>query len=81
MAHRYDHIKALVNDGENRENNIQLLCEICHLHKTREDVAMKTATYRVRSKHLGIKRKKRSSFQTNKTGPFRKKMDGTVERR
>ena len=81
MVPEYDHIKALVNGGEHRESNIQILCEICHLHKTGSDVAIKSKTYEKRLKHVGIKKKKRSGFSTNRDGKFKRKMDGTVVRR
>lgn len=75
-----DHVIALINGGENRENNLQPLGDACcNKGKNKRDVAEKSRTYDVRSKHVGAKKK--SGFLTNKTGPFRKKMDGTVERR
>lgn len=52
-----DHRVALVNGGQNREKNLRLLCAWCHKSKTRQDVAIKSKTYRTRAKHLGIKRK------------------------
>lgn len=76
-----DHIIALINDGEHREDNMQLLCEWCHASKTAQDVAMKSRSARVRQRHRGIKGKKRSGFLTNRDGPFRKRMDGSVVRR
>lgn len=75
-----DHITALINGGEHREANFQLLCSTCHKAKTSADVAEKSKVADVRKKHLGI-RKSRSSFLTNRDGPFKKRMDGTVERR
>jgi 5-methylcytosine-specific restriction endonuclease McrA len=51
-----DHKIALINGGANRESNLQVLCEWCHKPKTVFDVAQKAATYRKRSKHLGVKR-------------------------
>ncbi len=75
-----DHKIALINGGENRETNLQSLGNACcNKEKNKRDVAQKAQTYRTRSRHLGIK--KRSGFLTNKIGPFRKKMNGTVERR
>ncbi len=74
----FDHIRALINDGAHREFNLQPLCAApCHKEKTRIDVAIKSKTGRVRAKHLGLRRK-RSSFQTNRDGKFRKRIDGTV---
>lgn len=50
-----DHIIALVNGGEHRETNLQVLCDWCHKVKTREDVAIKAKGAKVRARHLGIK--------------------------
>jgi len=52
----YDHIIALINGGQNRESNLQLLCVPCHATKTKADVAEKSRVYRKRSAHLGIKK-------------------------
>jgi 5-methylcytosine-specific restriction endonuclease McrA len=52
----YDHAVALINGGQNRESNLQLLCVPCHAGKTKADVAQKSKNYRVRSKHAGIKK-------------------------
>ena len=54
----YDHIVALINGGEHRESNLQLLCVPCHAIKTKADVAEKSVTARKRAKHLGIKNAK-----------------------
>lgn len=74
----FDHIVALVNGGEHRENNIQLLCQNpCHARKTATDVAEKSRVYRKRVKHLGMAKAKGRGFDKR----FRRRMDGTVERR
>jgi len=49
----YDHIQALINGGEHRERNLQLLCVPCHATKTKSDVAEKSMIYRKRGKHIG----------------------------
>ena len=67
----YDHIRALINGGEHRESNLQLLCVPCHAAKTKKDVAEKSRMYVKKIKAAGIKKK--SSW-----GNFRKKMDGTI---
>lgn len=64
-----DHVDALINGGINAESNLQPLLTEHHKNKTRDDVAQKAATYRKRSKHLGVKR-------TGRTIPGRK-FDGT----
>ena len=52
----YDHCVALINGGENREGNLQLLCVPCHAEKTGADVAEKSAVARKRTRAIGIKR-------------------------
>jgi 5-methylcytosine-specific restriction protein A len=52
----YDHIQAIINGGQHREANLQLLCVPCHAVKTKADVAEKSVTARVRAKHLGLKK-------------------------
>ena len=52
----YDHFIALINGGQNRETNLQLLCVPCHAFKTKADVAEKSITARKRAKHLGLKK-------------------------
>lgn len=50
-----DHIKALINGGENRESNLApILRGKPHKEKTADDVAEKSKVARVRAKHLGI---------------------------
>ena len=53
-----DHIKALINGGENRETNLRVICEWCHPAKTSRDVAEKSDVYEKRSKHIGATRKR-----------------------
>ena len=48
-----DHIVALINGGEHRENNLAPILDLEHKAKTREDVATKSKTARIRAKHLG----------------------------
>jgi len=56
-----DHKIALINGGENRESNLQPLCDTpCHSQKTKQDIAQKSETYRKQSKSAGVKRMKRT---------------------
>lgn len=73
----YDHIIALINGGENRESNIQLLCSDCHLPKSGDDMHIKSKSYRTRLRHVGIKTNKRL-IPGSKGSGFRKTMDGKV---
>ncbi len=82
LRHAFDHIVALINGGENRESNLQLLCvSPCHSEKTKKDVAQKSKDYRVRAKHLGITSVKRNPMPGSRASGLRKRMNGTVERR
>ena len=72
-----DHIKSLINGGENRETNLQILCRECHRQKTKGDVAEKALVYRKQVWAIGAK-KKRSKFACAKTSKWKKKLDGTV---
>ena len=75
-----DHRVALVNGGRNAEFNLAPVHPKCHRAKTREDVAEKAATYRTQAHHLGI-RKSRHPMPGSKASGWRKRMNGTVERR
>src|SRR5262245_32518346 len=50
-----DHQIALINGGENRESNLQILCTSCHKGKTRADVATEVKAVRVRLRYFGIR--------------------------
>jgi 5-methylcytosine-specific restriction enzyme A len=76
----YHHDKEDTFGGEPTLENCKVLCDNCHLPITRARARVIAKSNRVRNRHIGIKRQ-RSSFATNKDGPFRKRMDGTVERR
>lgn len=51
-----DHIVALVNGGRHAEANLRPLCSWCHKKKTKADVAAKSKTYRIRSRHAGLRK-------------------------
>lgn len=50
-----DHIIALINGGAHSEANLQCLCDWCHKAKTREDVAEKSKSARIRQRQAGIR--------------------------
>lgn len=67
-----DHIKALINGGENRETNLAPALKAPHRAKTAADVAEKAHIDRVAKKHLGI-------TKPGSRWPSRcRKLDGTV---
>lgn len=76
-----DHIKALCNGGEHRENNLAPALRDAHRKKTATDVAERAKVDRIRKKHLGIKtRKSRPLFGTEASG-WRKPFNAPPERR
>ncbi len=77
----YDHIIALVNGGQNRESNLQLLCSLCHQIKTGADVAEKSLVYRKKAKHLGIKLKQSRPIPGSRASGLKRGFDGIVRRR
>lgn len=72
----YDHKTALINGGEHRESNLQLLCVPCHKVKTRTDVAEKATGYRKRTKAAGIR--KPSRFPGARNSRWKMKVGGGV---
>src|SRR5262245_10360065 len=75
-----DHIKALINGGENREKNLQTLGECCEPQKTANDVAEKSDVYESRLRHVGIKRKSKGRpMPGTRASGIRKRMSGLVE--
>lgn len=76
-----DHIVALVNGGLNQESNLQVLCGPCHKQKTAADSATKSKTYRMRKRHLGLKKSKWRPMPGTRASGLKRKMDGTWEKR
>jgi 5-methylcytosine-specific restriction protein A len=48
-----DHVRAVINGGENRESNLAPALKDKHREKTDDDVAEKSRINRIRLKHLG----------------------------
>ena len=73
----FDHHKALVLGGENRESNIHALRSRCHKSKTRRDVAQKSTEARKRNNHFGF-RKSNNHLPGSKGSRFKRKVNGIV---
>lgn len=71
-----DHVKAIINGGENRESNLAPALREKHREKTARDMAEKSRTYRKRKFNLGIR--KPSTFACSRNSKWKKKLDGTV---
>ena len=77
----YHHVLEATLSGSAEVANCQCLCVACHSEITADHAPVIAKSNRVRAKHIGIRTKSRQSFPTNKNGPFRKKINGAVERR
>ena len=58
-----DHIVALINGGENRENNGQPLCRLCTPIKDAADSAIKSKTADMAKATHGLKKRKWRGFR------------------
>lgn len=76
-----DHVKPLWDGGENRESNLQPLCDICHGAKTTREASQRAEGKRVRGKHLGVKKPPKRRLPGSRASGWRAKIGGTWERR
>lgn len=73
-----DHRKALINDGEHRENNLWPICNWCDKNiKTPADIAKKSATYKSKLKTFGL-HKSKHPMPGGKNSPTKRTVDGRV---
>lgn len=49
-----EHMKALINGGENRESNLDVTCDWCLPAKNAEDVAEKSRVYHKAARNIGV---------------------------
>jgi 5-methylcytosine-specific restriction protein A len=78
----FDHVTADALGGEPTLENCLVICPTCNAVKTHKGDTPRVAKMkRQRDKADGIKTRRGRSFQTNRDAPWRKRMDGTVERR
>lgn len=71
----YDHKKPLWLGGEHRESNLQAVLSEPHKDKTRAEADVRKKVWRVRDKHLGLKKKE----PWNKH--YKRKLNGELVRR
>lgn len=78
----FDHYpEPATDEGSNTLENCVACCPSCHHFKTSTyDVPMQAKGKRVSDKHLGIK-KPRNPFPGSKASGWKRKVDGTIERR
>ena len=79
-----DHRIALENGGDNSDGNLSVLCTWCHKDKTKEDHAKAAKSRHVATAHVVPtihRQKKWKPLPGSRRSGWRKRMDGTVERR
>ena len=78
----FDHYPVRAADGgENTLDNCVAVCRVCHRFKTRKvDAPAIAKGKRVSDRHRGI-RKSGQQFLTNRMGPLKRKLNGTIEPR
>lgn len=81
MKWELHHSKALIRGGQNIESNLFPVLVEAHKGQTKLDKAFKKTVARKRSKHLGIKSRSHRPMQGSRGSLWKKKLDGTIERR
>lgn len=76
-----DHVIALINGGENRESNLAPIETEEHKVKTVEDIKIKSKTYRMRKKDIGLKSRTSRPMPGSRDSEWYKPMRGKAERR
>lgn len=78
----YDHIVPDALGGEPILENVQVLCSACHGRKTaKQDVPRIAKAKRQRADHIGAKSKTRRPMPGSRASGWKRRMDGTTERR
>jgi len=75
-----EHLKAIINGGENRESNLGVTCKNCLPAKNAADVREKSVIARKRAKHLGL-HKSSKPLPFGRKSKWKKKVDGSVVER
>jgi hypothetical protein len=77
----FDHIILDANSHDNSLENCAAVCPRCHRWKTtHRDIPLAAKTKRQQKKHLGIK-KPRAIIPGSRVSKWKRKFNGTVERR
>lgn len=79
---QFDHIDLDANSKDNSLENCAAVCPACHKYKTSKfDVPKAAKTLRQQDKHKGITKRKGRPMPGSKASAWKRKLDGTVERR
>ena len=76
-----EHVNPLWLNGDNTADNRAPAHEKCARDKTSREARQRSGVRKVAAKHLGARTPKTRPMPGSKKSPWKKKMDGTVERR
>lgn len=77
----FDHVIPFALGGADEDENLGPVHVACHREKTKGDVGVIAKAKRVAKKHQGIITRRIAKIPGSKGTPFKKRLDGTVERR
>ncbi len=76
-----DHVARLADGGPDSLANIKPIHRRCHLDKNAQEAAVAAKADRTAARHWGIERPPARPFPGSRASPWKKKLDGTIERR
>jgi len=77
----FDHDLETVEGGGNSFENCRAICKSCHKVKTKTRAPVLAKSRRIEEKHLGLRKPKGQPMAGTKRSGWRRRMDGTIERR
>lgn len=80
-AWEVEHVIALEISRDDSDENLAPAHKSCHRGKTRDDAAAIAKAKRQERRTMGIKRTVRNPLPGSKASKWKRKLDGTVERR
>lgn len=80
-AWELEHVIPIALGGDDDESNVRPAHVACHKGKSAQDAANLAKANRVRAKHIGAKPQPRSRLPGGKGSGWKRKINGTVERR
>lgn len=76
-----DHVVALANGGVHREMNLAPILIEPHKEKTKADRKIQSRIYKIKKRHLGLKKPKGRPMAGTKLSGWKRKINGKWERR
>lgn len=80
-AWNLDHVIALANGGSHSEDNLAPILIDPHKEKTKADRKIQSRIYKIKKRHLGLKKPRGRPMAGTRLSGWKKRMDGTVVKR